>query len=93
MLALARLWWRDAFPATSLGPLANFEIGWQALYLTKVWDAVAEEVLVGVGDQLNGTQLLMYEDFGSADFALQVRLPLRLFGCVCSLQRDAVAGR
>lgn len=72
VLSLARLWWRDAFPAAALGELANYEIGRQALYLSKVWNPTTEEVLVGVGDQLNGTQLLMYEDFGSADFALQV---------------------
>jgi hypothetical protein len=75
VMSLARLWWREAFPAANLGELVNYEIGQQAIYLAQVWNSASEEVLVGVGDQLTASgDLLMYEDFGSADFALQVKL-------------------
>lgn len=81
-MSLARLWWRDAFVGT-LNALSGEEIGRQSIYLAQTWDPDSEEVMVGVGDQINGTTnaLLMYKDFGRADFALQVWL-LFLF-CTC----------
>lgn len=86
VMSLARLWWRDVF-VQDLSTLANFEIGRQSIYLSKTWDADEEEVMVGVGDQLNPTsgELLMFADFGSADFALQVQLCLFLFAYLCIL--------
>lgn len=74
VLALARLWWRNSWPTPDLAGLVDFEIGQQALYLTKTFNPASEEVLVGVGDQLDASgNLVMYQDFGSADLALQVR--------------------
>lgn len=74
VLSLASLWWTDGLPARTLGALALNEIAQQARYLINTYDAASEEVLVGVGDQLTASgTLLMYQDFGSAPFALQVR--------------------
>lgn len=78
VMALARLWWNSSFTG-NLASLALEEIGRQSLYLTSAWDADEEEVMVGVGDQLNTSttppSLIMFSDFGSADFALAVRPP------------------
>lgn len=72
-MSLARLWWSATFdndPETK--ELNDFEIAWQSQYLTSVFDSDSGEVLVGVGDQLEGDNLAMFSDFGRADFALQV---------------------
>ena len=105
VLSLARLWWNASFTGT-LSTLALEEIGRQSIYLTKAWDATAEEVLVGVGDQLNTSnpdnpELVMFSDFGTADIALQVRPGLwrgpahactwTLSTCMCTLRQCHVA--
>ena len=81
VMALARLWWNASFTGTNAN-LALEEIGRQSLYLTAAWDADEEEVMVGVGDQLNTStnppSLIMFSDFGRADFALSVRHPRAL---------------
>jgi hypothetical protein len=81
VLSLARLWWREPFATFEEGPLVDFEIGRQALYLSKTWNPTTKQVLVGVGDQLDPEgDLLTYQDFGIAPFALQVRNRLKTAG-------------
>jgi hypothetical protein len=75
-LALGRLWWARKYDSAgqNISSDSIAEIIRGATWLSKVWSEDLQEVLVGVGDQINpnnGT-LLTYSDFGTADRALMV---------------------
>jgi hypothetical protein len=76
VMSLARMWWRAIFDDETVQALnepIGIEIARQSTYLVKSWNADTQEVLVGVGDQVEQGELLMYSDFGTADRALSVR--------------------
>lgn len=76
VLALGQLWFDRTFAGAAFDTDTALltEIIRHASWLAKTWDSDTAQVLVGVGDQLaKDGGLATYEDFGTADYALQAR--------------------
>lgn len=79
VLALGQLWWAATWESAvfQAGDDLVAEIVRSATWLSKTWNGATNQVLIGVGDQLDPQtgELLAYQDFGTADAALRVGPP------------------
>jgi hypothetical protein len=77
VIALGALWWDAGYINDTTRTRAALEIARQGAFLASAWDSEEQELLIGIGDQINKEtgQLWTYSDFAEAQRALAIGPP------------------